>query len=782
MWLCANLLYGLVMNLVPLVLSAFVLGHLTGMLYRVVYPNLGTTAPLDLDFALVVAIAVSGALAATVLVVGARRLRDKQHSPVGRSATPHSESLSTLLLGFAALMLVIFGVLPVIVHHLARATSNEFVMALQLDGLPVWLQRFRLGCVGVTCALLGGAVAVWLLQRRRLPLIRGVLAAGAGAGVLVVPFVLSAETGTVRSWTFPGDAVSLAGATIVVVLFGIFAHNRRYSMHLFYRERIQEAFTSSRPGPDAHSSTAHSTAQSIPYGQRILLSDIAAANASRRFPELVVCAAVAARGAEVPNKAFAASFTFEGECAGNPRLGLDTDMRELEHGDWIGGGGLTLPSLMAISGAALSPMMGRFTLPAFRFLMAVMNIRLGVWVRNPSVYTDTGLPSRGRPLRWLARYVVRGWREPGAWYVLKEGLGLAGTKGRYIYVSDGGHWENLGLTELFRRRCTHIIAVDASGSSTLADIGRAMGVARAELGVEVHLELSAAMEDEHGHAKSPVVVGHFEYPDGQQGSIYFARSVLWDGAPVDLRLFAEQERAFPHHPTTNQFLSGEVFDAYRALGWAVGGELEEKVHLPPPTFDEPRDVRATVEPILSEGLSVLFAYSHPSRRSAELGHHFSRPASRFYAILHAADFTPRTLAASEDAELLRHGIGITTLVPHAMRPPERPSAEQLVAGAADLEATAEELQPRVVVILGLLTYRLAFGRPDAWWGRQPDTAGGRPVWVLPDPADVDERLEPGTVHRLYAAARDCVRLERLDARFAPQPAVEEVDAATAREA
>jgi G:T/U-mismatch repair DNA glycosylase len=788
LWLCANLFYGLILNLTPLVLSAFVLGHLTGMLYRVAYPGLGT-AKLDAGFASVVAIAACGALVSTVFVVGSRRFRDKQKSRVGRSAQPHSENVSTFLIEFTALVLLLFAVLPVVVHHLARAKSSDFTTFLQLDGLHGGIQRFLLGVAGVACALVMGAVAVWLLQRRRLPLLRGVLAAVAGAAVLLVPFVLAAETGSARDFTRQ-DAISLLAACVVILLFGVFAHNRRYSMHLFYRERIQEAFTSSRPYPDDRRSTARSTAHRIPYSERILLTDVAAVNAERaaaggpQFPELVVCAAVAARGEEVPNKAWAASFTFEGECAGNPRLGLDADTRELEHGDWIGGGGLTLPSMMAISGAALSPMMGRFTLPAFRFLMAVMNIRLGVWVRNPSVYIDAGLPSRKRPVRWLVRYVVRGWREPGAWYVLKEGLGLAGTKGRYIYVSDGGHWENLGLTELFRRRCTHIIAVDASGSATLGDIGRAMSVARAELGVEVDLDPRGAVADANGLASSPVVVGNFKYPDGQLGAIYFARSVLWDGAPVDLRLFAEHEKAFPNHPTANQFLSGEVFDAYRALGWAVGGELESKVHLPPPAFDEPRRSEKVLAPILCPGLTILFANSHPSMRSAELGHHFARPGSRFYATLYAAGFTDRPLRASEDLQLLEYRVGITNLVAEAMRPPRHPSPAELITGVADLEATVEHIQPRVVAILGRRTYRIAFDKPHATWGLQDHKIGGRPVWVLPDPTDVDERREPSRVERLYTDAREYADLERLDSRFAPQPAVEEradVDATTAGE-
>jgi hypothetical protein len=172
--------------------------------------------------------------------------------------------------------------------------------------------------------------------------------------------------------------------------------------------------------------------------------------------------------------------------------------------------------------------------------------------------------------------------------VLKEGLGLADAQGRYIYVSDGGHWENLGLTELLRRRCTHVVVVDASGDPGLGDIGRAIAVTRAELGVEIKLDPRRTLAEDSDLARSPVAVGSFRYPDGQEGDIYYARSVLWEGAPSDLHLFASREHLFPNHPTSNQFLSGELFDAYRALGWAVGEELVSAMSLPPPGFDEPR--------------------------------------------------------------------------------------------------------------------------------------------------------------------------------------------------
>ena len=428
------------------------------------------------------------------------------------------------------------------------------------------------------------------LRRDRFPLLRGLLGAISGASILVIPFLLAAQSGAMREWENI-DAVLYAGALIVVLLFAILAHNRRYSMHLFYRERIQDAFASRRDRePSPHSAEGVPVAKPIQYSERILLSDVAEELAKKReqgvtsHPELIICAAVAARGTEVPSKTWAASFTFEGQCSGSPTIGMHAHTVDVERGDWIGGGGLTLPSMMAISGAALSPVMGRFTLPAFRFLLAMLNIRLGVWIRNPDA-PEKIEPRGDSILRCVWRRIVRGWHEPGAWYVLKEAFGLASTKGKYIYISDGGHWENLGVTELLRRRCSDIVVIDASGDSGLGDIGRAIAVARAELGVEIRLDPSTTTPGESGLAPSPVAVGSFEYPDGQTGRIYFARCVLWEGAPTDLKLLADRDKLFPSHPTSNQFLSGELFDAYRALGWAVTEELVEQVRLPSAQLD-----------------------------------------------------------------------------------------------------------------------------------------------------------------------------------------------------
>jgi hypothetical protein len=596
MWLIVNVLYGLIMNLTPLVLGAFLAGRATGFVLRLLYPGIGTD-DVSLQSLPVMAGLAFALAAASISIVGVRRFRDKEgRVPEECRRTIACERNVTFVLVAAAVIVGVGLVVPALLHVVGEATSPGFLDSI---GLPPawWPQRpnpsavAAVAAVAVVAAVGTGAVAVALLKRGLLPRLRGALGAIAGISVLLIPFMLAAATSASRG-PHALDALVCGGALTIVLLFAILAHNRRYSMHLFYRERIQDAFASrrtTRPTPDG--ADVVTVAEPIPYCDRILLSDVARRLEEKRkrglgsHPELVICAAVAACGTEVPSKTWASSFTFQGVCSGSRTIGLHAPTKDVEQGDWIGGGGLTLPSMMAISGAALSPLMGRFTLPAFRFLMAMLNIRLGVWIRNPQA--PAKVPPRGtNPVQRLWRYVVRGWHEPGAWYVLKEALGLASVKGKYIFISDGGHWENLGVAELLRRRCSDVIVVDASGDAGLGDIARAISVARAELGVEIDLDPRTTCPGEDGLAESPVAVGSIRYPNGQQGQIYFARCVLWKGAPTDLQLLAQRDKLFPSHPTGNQFLSGELFDAYRALGWAVTEELHKHLQLTSAELDE----------------------------------------------------------------------------------------------------------------------------------------------------------------------------------------------------
>src|SRR5262249_35498583 len=133
-------------------------------------------------------------------------------------------------------------------------------------------------------------------------------------------------------------------------------------------------------------------------------------NGDRKLPKLIVCCAVNLTSNEVPVGRFAESFTFEHDRSGGRLFGYhDTPpFRRTGLGTRTQ---LHLPSIMAVSGAALSPLMGRFTYRPLRFLMAMTNVRLGVWIRNPrhrdwnpnprGDSTETGLAS------WAARCVTQ---------------------------------------------------------------------------------------------------------------------------------------------------------------------------------------------------------------------------------------------------------------------------------------------------------------------------------------------------------------------------------------
>jgi TDG/mug DNA glycosylase family protein len=158
-------------------------------------------------------------------------------------------------------------------------------------------------------------------------------------------------------------------------------------------------------------------------------------------------------------------------------------------------------------------------------------------------------------------------------------------------------------------------------------------------------------------------------------------------------------------------------------------------------------------PILGPGLRVLFVGINPSLRSAAVGHHFARPGNRFWPTLHAAGFTPRRLTPAEDGELPAHGVGVTNIAPRPTRAAAELSRQELRAGAIDLERVVGEIAPRLVAVVGLGAYRVAFDRPKAGWGLQPEMIGGCPVWVLPNPSGLNAHYKPADFARLYGEAR-----------------------------
>lgn len=123
---------------------------------------------------------------------------------------------------------------------------------------------------------------------------------------------------------------------------------------------------------------------------------------------------------------------------------------------------MSLGTAMTISGAAASPGMGYHSSPALSLLLTFFNVRLGARLGNPSYAGD-------RTYKLLGPFFA-------AKPMIQEAFGLTSDRKRYVYLSDGGHFENLGLYEMVRRRC-HLIVVSDAGCDPacgLEDLGNAL--------------------------------------------------------------------------------------------------------------------------------------------------------------------------------------------------------------------------------------------------------------------------------------------------------------------
>jgi TDG/mug DNA glycosylase family protein len=161
----------------------------------------------------------------------------------------------------------------------------------------------------------------------------------------------------------------------------------------------------------------------------------------------------------------------------------------------------------------------------------------------------------------------------------------------------------------------------------------------------------------------------------------------------------------------------------------------------------------TIPDLVGPGLRVLFSGINPSLYSAATGHHFARPGNRFWPTLHGAAFTDRLLHPSEQHLLPAFGLGITNVVARATARADELSPDELVAGGAILAELARRHQPRFLAVLGVTAYRAAFARPKAKIGRQPDTIGGVPVWVLPNPSGLNAHFQLPDLIREFTELR-----------------------------
>jgi Patatin-like phospholipase len=248
--------------------------------------------------------------------------------------------------------------------------------------------------------------------------------------------------------------------------------------------------------------------------------------------------------------------------------------------------GISFGTAISISGAAVSPNMGFHTFPPLAFLMTVFNVRLGDWLANPRFANDKFL----EPVRHALTRVERsapaeqrlrvretktlltspeGGPRSSLLYLLFELFGTTTDVSKYVYLSDGAHFENLAIYELVRRECDFIIATDAAedGGYVFADLANAIRKCRTDFGAEIVLNLAPISADpETGYARYHAIRGEIRYRSGKLGHILYFKSCLTGDEPNDVKDYRRLHPEFPQQSTGDQWFDESQFESYRALG------------------------------------------------------------------------------------------------------------------------------------------------------------------------------------------------------------------------
>ena len=222
-----------------------------------------------------------------------------------------------------------------------------------------------------------------------------------------------------------------------------------------------------------------------------------------------------------------------------------------------GDNGISLGTAFTISGAAASPNMGYMvSSPLVSFLMAMFNVRLGWWLGNPG--TAGNLTYRLAVPRFTFGPIVQ------------EALSLTDDHSRYVYLSDGGHFENLGLYEMVLRRCKVIVVSDATTDPNYNydSFGRAVGKIRVDLGIPIEMEnfdISNKTPENRYFA-----IGKIKYScvddDGTDGTLVYIKASLCMTEPRDIINYSRSNDTFPQEPISDQFFVESQFESYRMLG------------------------------------------------------------------------------------------------------------------------------------------------------------------------------------------------------------------------
>ncbi|WP_433521628.1 hypothetical protein ACQPZ2_30590 [Nocardia pseudovaccinii] len=403
---------------------------------------------------------------------------------------------------------------------------------------------------------------------RVIRVVRGQIAPWAGSALII-----ALATVLLLRWTniFATDASARSNWSLAWWMIGIaaaikvFTDANRTSLHTYYREALSKAFLVEK---DRRSKEA----VPLPYSTALRYSDFS--QPVKGGPRLVIAAAANANDdAFVPARRGCVPFIFDPASTGVvgdralPRDGLQKTAAYEQDADCMHRD-VTVPAAMAISGAAFSPLTGREsarTRPV-RILLALLNARLGVWLPNPY-----WRPAPQGKIRAKIPAVFSWADKPGPYRLLREAFGNPSLYDRWLYVTDGGHYDNLGLVEALRRQPAAVLVLDATSGpdDRFCALAEAVATARMDHCIDIELDPTPMLRGKQKRAPKAWTRGIAQHHDGTTTDIYFLKAQLTGNLSWDVENYSTTHPDFPYTSTGDQLYGEWDFEAYRALGYEL---------------------------------------------------------------------------------------------------------------------------------------------------------------------------------------------------------------------
>jgi hypothetical protein len=378
---------------------------------------------------------------------------------------------------------------------------------------------------------------------------------------------------------------AVAMATVALLL--LLVDPAEFGLHAFYRDRICRAYLgASRPIAKARpdrtqpdevlvDTVADNRKTDFLDGDDVLLEDLL-----ERPLHLVCCAANDLSGDHL------ATLSRGAQSAVLSRYGIAIGPH------WATQPTVQLGSALTASAAAFNSNMGTVSMevgPAVSFLMSALNLRLGLWVAGPQA-TRRAIPDRLLP----------------GWLFYKEMFASTSADGPDVHLSDGAHFDNLGLYELVRRHCRYVIVSDCTADPEVAfdDFGNTARRIREDFGVEIAIDLDPLRPGPDGRAQQHAVVGTIDYGWFDKGIIVYVKPTLTGDEPPDTRQYKTRNATFPHESTGDQFYDEAQWESYRRLGVHSAREVFAFAERIARSGGRPREDIARVQAIFATAAQV----------------------------------------------------------------------------------------------------------------------------------------------------------------------------------